>query len=623
MTKTMKTTYKYLLLAGLVVLAASCEKEIEKESPADATTGKMITETISAQIDDATKATVDADAKFAWTVGDKIAVHVSSGEYIPTAGASVAANEANFAVTYVSGYTRDAFAIFPSNIVAPDAENYGQAGHTLDVTLPSTYPLAAVSGEKTPCPMIATNIPGAGWTFSQLCGLLRLTLNNLPPSTRSVTIGFNGQKVQGAFSIASPVSTDSFIETAPATGVDAGKDVITINTPSSFITGWTDGLVVNIPVPTGTYTNITVTSWTAANGAAGTGTATLTMTRPINWTVESSHGRKVAASLPAFSINASTRVAIAGSNLQATTSNAWATYSWSFMEYPWSQVETADVNVDYEGANTVSLFGWGTAGTNFTESDPITSGGREYVTTGWTCYHPYITATTDENYGPQPSSGSLVDFTSVLTDNLALGDWGVKASSGNGSWGTNTLSGFNEANPNAELTNGAYKWRTPSREELQYLLGMDGNGAWNGSNTTRKELCGFAVVNGINGLIIVPDNFCDPKTNTAAVSEGAFIPGCSYSSESWGNSENTYSSVNWNAMAEAGAVFLPASGYRDGTTLTNFGTDGRYWLINGCSSLSKAKLYKFLKDGSYHEIQTSSQNGRRCGMSVRLIRDLD
>lgn len=152
--KTMKTIYKYMLLAGLVVLAASCEKEIEKESPADATTGKMITETISAQIEGETKATVDADAKFAWTVGDNIAVHVSKGDshaYVATvSGASEAAASASFSVSYGEGYSRDAFAIFPSTIVAANAANYGQSGSPLDVTLPAKYSLAKVSGDCHP-----------------------------------------------------------------------------------------------------------------------------------------------------------------------------------------------------------------------------------------------------------------------------------------------------------------------------------------------------------------------------------------------------------------------------------------------------------------------------------------
>lgn len=568
----MKTTYKYLLLAGLVVLAASCEKEIEKESPADATTGKMITETISAQIDDATKATVDADAKFAWTVGDNIAVHVSNGTYVTSGGASAAAASASFTVSYPAGFTRDAFAIFPSNIVAPDAENYGQAGHTLDVTLPSTYTLEQVSGTATPCPMIATNTPGAGWTFSQLCGLLRVTLNNLPPSTKSVTIDFNGKKVQGAFSIASPYST---IVTDDATGTD---DIITINTTS--ISAWTDGLDVNIPIPVGTYTKITVTSWTAAGG---TGTATLTMTRPIkvgsDWTVSRSNGLKVTASLPVFTVADEKKVIFAPGNLQAVFSVAGTSCTWKFADNQYDSVgnDVANTKVTAGGvseAGIVDLFGWV---------------GEHSAFTGLAQYGIHNSATVSE-YGNNAGENLMHDWGELIGDGNtwhtpSMADWECLLNSRSGS----TLLSYNLNDEIIEVENG--------RHARGYLMGT------------------------IHGLYIFPDKYVHPVTKTLA--------GVNQNNMGFWDL-NRFTLEEWEIMEAAGVVFLPITGYRVGTpneenknVVLGVGGDtnadtGYYWSSTACTTDHAYNVYFGRTIWRYN-----FDMRRWLGSSVRLVRDIN
>ena len=61
--------------------------------------------------------------------------------------------------------------------------HYGQGGNPLDVTLPDSYPL------------------------SQLCGLLRLTVNAIPKETSYLKMDFH-QFVAGIFSIPTPVYGD-------------------------------------------------------------------------------------------------------------------------------------------------------------------------------------------------------------------------------------------------------------------------------------------------------------------------------------------------------------------------------------------------------------------------------
>ena len=120
-------------IAALAFAAVACNKLETNPSPdGEDSVVNMIIETVSGSRGTFSKATIaDADASFAWTVGDHIAVHVSDGataKYVFTSddggsGASEAAGTASFTVAYPEGYTRDAFAVYPSTLVAADAEN--------------------------------------------------------------------------------------------------------------------------------------------------------------------------------------------------------------------------------------------------------------------------------------------------------------------------------------------------------------------------------------------------------------------------------------------------------------------------------------------------------------------
>ena len=264
----------YLLIALFAALSTACNKnEMDPvqngEEPKIEV--KMITETVTGG-KGTTKATIaNADASFKWTAGDNIAVHVSNGDshkYVfssdaGASGASTAAASASFTVVYPEGYSRDAFALFPSTIVSENAANYGQSGTALDVTLPSSYTLAQVSDETSPCPMIATNTAGSGWDFYQLCGLLRLTVTDIPSTAKRLEIDFDGNKVWGDFSIASPISPSASVI---ATDTDTEHVIITITKDGSNTTLGATSLVLNIPLPTGDYSNITVVAYDAISG---------------------------------------------------------------------------------------------------------------------------------------------------------------------------------------------------------------------------------------------------------------------------------------------------------------------------------------------------------------------
>jgi len=510
--------------------------------------GRMITETISGSHGVSTKATISNDnASFQWTAGDNLAVHVSNGDshkYVFTSGeggASVSSPTADFVVSYEEGYDRDAFAVFPSTIVAADAANYGQSGHSLDVTLPASYTLAQVSGETTPCPMIASNTSGSGWLFYQLCGLLRLTVNSIPPSTKRLEIDFDGKKVWGDFSIASPVPGTSVI----ATTDDGEHDVITITKDGTGVTlnnnAWLDGQVLNIPLPTGKYTNITVTAYNALTG----GDAVLTMTRAFAYTASSKNGTKRTASFPVFSVSASKRVIFAPGNLQATTTDLGANWTWHFAEHQYDYIGNAAANNKMNGNGVATVSDNGTVdlfGNSKERENP--------------CYG--ISSSTTGNYD--------------AVFNGTFRDWGKY------------LDIRKNDTPPYTYYDKEY-WYTMSEAEWKYVLGeSDSTNPYKARarggtvGGVSNALCTKATVNNVHGFLIFPDFFTEGSTSitwdTDCISPGRMT---NSGTDGWGT---TINATEWNTLEENGCVFLPAAGnikgWNSNAAVAEVGSIGRY-----------------------------------------------
>lgn len=278
-------------ISTLALLAIACQK-LENNIPLNgdemAPAVKMITETISGSHGVETKATIaDVDASFKWSIDDNVAVHVSKDKthkYVTTSkGADAADASAKFEVTYEDGYSRDAFAIYPSTIVNPNAARYGQENEQLDVTLPGSYTLAQVQGEGSPCPMISYNVAGGNWDFYQLCGLLRLSVNDIPPTAKRLDINLGSDsKICGAFVIDNLVNpiTPGTSTIKRGTHPDDGENIISITKNGTDVVLGEPNLVVNIPLPTGVYNSLTVTAYDAITE----GSVISTMTMPFAYT---------------------------------------------------------------------------------------------------------------------------------------------------------------------------------------------------------------------------------------------------------------------------------------------------------------------------------------------------
>ena len=142
-----------------------------------------------------------------------------------------------------------------------------------------------------------------------------------------------------------------------------------------------------------------------------------------------------------------------------------------------------------------------------------------------------------------------------------------------------------------------YDWRTLTNFEWSYML-----------NSTKRStpsgiLYAKATVNGVNGLILLPDTW-----------SASTFPLSNTNSESASFDSNVISASQWSTLEDAGAVFLPAGGRRIGTTFEETSA-GYYWenytygrdLYFSNSSLSVA--------GNYNRYYT--------GMSVRLARNVE
>lgn len=152
-------------------------------------------------------------------------------------------------------------------------------------------------------------------------------------------------------------------------------------------------------------------------------------------------------------------------------------------------------------------------------------------------------------------------------------------------------------------------WRTLSSVEMNYLLNTRSNTTFNLPNSTSNIRYTKATVNDKNGLILFPDNYVHPTGVTVTGS-------CDYNTTNAGYSVFSVTS-GWDKMEAAGAVFLPAAGYRDGTSApSQVASHGYYWLSSESESY---KAYRLL----FHSGETTASNPqeRHYGFSVRLVKE--
>lgn len=158
-------------------------------------------------------------------------------------------------------------------------------------------------------------------------------------------------------------------------------------------------------------------------------------------------------------------------------------------------------------------------------------------------------------------------------------------------------------------------WCTLSSAEWKYLLTQRTTNCRFGSTTnTNARYLKCKVNDGtrdVYGLMIFPDTFTWPTgTNAPTAPDKSYI---NDNDLAW-TSVPSYSVAQFEALEGAGVVFLPAAGYRYGSSVNNVGSSGSYW-----SSTSDGSGYVFTLS-FYNTAVLPANNGTRTyGRSVRLV----
>ena len=162
------------------------------------------------------------------------------------------------------------------------------------------------------------------------------------------------------------------------------------------------------------------------------------------------------------------------------------------------------------------------------------------------------------------------------------------------------------------------QWRTLTTGEWSYVFNL--------RSTASGKRYAKATVNGVKGVILLPDNWDTDYYNLSNTNTS----GASFSS-------NMITSLQWNTLEQYGAVFLPAAGNRGSvmqddpcTTVVNVGSYGYYWSATSIynSFLSNYTAYALRFHGSglnpqYYYEANEGKGGRCSGYSVRLVRDAE
>ena len=210
------------------------------------------------------------------------------------------------------------------------------------------------------------------------------------------------------------------------------------------------------------------------------------------------------------------------------------------------------------------------------------AGNNSFAVDSWVDLFSWVgTSATNNTYG-------LITFTSASPanhgdqdDDVLKTDWGEAAAS---SIGTG--------------------WRTLSSAEWTYLFNTRSASS---IGTTVNARYAKAKVNNVQGMILFPDTYTHPDDVTAPTGINA--------TDNTGWNGNDYSADDWTKMETAGAVFLPAAGGRNGTSVSSVGSCGFYWssTANGAGN-----AYRVYFDSG--NMSPADGGSRVYGVSVRLVR---
>ena len=499
--------------------------------------------------------------------GDKHEVYPNTGAVVYTDGDKIyVGNDSKYigVLEYEDG-------AFSGTIYSPSTSDYLHFYFVGGLT-PSTTPSAGsttsftvnIADQSSNLPVLSYGHSSAKYTdgtatysctLLNKCGLVKFT----PGTATSATVTVGGMKTTATVDFATPGITPTATSgtiTLKSEGDDAKWAILlpqdAVSNPAVTIEGYECTLTA---VPE------------ISNNAYITSGVNISMTRVLPY-VDATF--TVGSTTP----GSGTSVKFSKGNLQylGTGTSGGMTPKWRFADNQYDIMGNgSNGNVTIEGYSTYNygsnnatpttddmkaardLFGWGSSG----GGSPVTP--------------PYMTVN---------SNGSIYGGTSNISGTNC--DWGVY----------NRTSIENHSNKS---------WRTLTSTEWSNLFNR--TKTIGGSS---KKLYGFATVMGIKGIVVLPDNW-------DGSADGSFT----YAGTDFTANQYTASStVTWGTMEAAGAVFLPAAGNRNGSSVSNVGSYGRYWSSSIYSSYTD---YAYSVDFGSGYFNATRDYTRYRGYSVRLV----
>ena len=519
-------------------------------------------------------------------------------------------NAAEYSVSDVNGSSAkihnvvrsDAYrAIYPSSIVTNGTDMTNTSNVNVVLNSTQTFQYDESSGKQiVPIPMGAYTT-GSNLTFHNLCSLVKVTVRNNSGQTMvlsNICLTSSNANLCGEGVAVVTGSGNDHIEIS---GTDEsnktvrlqfnGEDKATILNNKSrdyyiIVNPFNQSdIAITVNTVDGSCgPTITVHNASLANNSIVTVTDNVRSLKPIggiSGLYSVSDNLKVYFSQGNLQFNTTGTHTIAGGGTRSGT--------WQFAPHQYDMLSDGNLNASSTYTGWIDLFGWGTSGYH-NSSDPYNIHYQPYDMTS----DSYVNVLNWTGYGPSTNMSSP-----HLTGTSAKYDWGI----------------YNGISCNGgEIAPGT--WRTLTYDEWNYLLtGSNRNGAAN------KQ--GSGNIEGIPGLILLPDIWSLPSGCTF---NPGYVSGTSTDAQkTW--TRNTYTYEQWAKMEAAGAVFLPAEGYRrkaeDATTYSigDRRQTGNYWSATNCDGHSDNGSWhasNFYFHGNKAGVAT---NTRRVGFSVRLTKD--
>ena len=581
-----KITY-LATICGLILLGfSSCQKENLK--------GGQFTATI-AQMNNDGKVTYDGQG-FAWQPNDKIIVfrhlsHVDSTSYV-TRGAYVAnlsegesnAVQATFSYVPETGGVNDDvtkntrfgglfYAKYPYEL---SAVGDGLVGYN-SVRLPSSQTLVLDDQNNlilVGFPMYAES-SDRHLKFKNLCGLLKLHLQKANTTVSSITISTEDANINGRFSIEPTHNAEGELTGASLSPILSNNDdraeerkIVLVQFPAQNIANGKDFFIA---LPARDYHTLTITI-TDDNGAVCTKSLNSTHTFHVGASEWSSITLQnddlvfeeiVVDDIPGarpgiFTVGVGRTVVFSQGNLQYRPSNN--TYQFAANQY--DRISYTGTLSDYYTSTStewLDLFPWATSGYNDK-------------------YPYYIGANNTYGNGSNSLVGTNANY-----------DWGVN-------------------NPISNGGNEAGLWRTLTKDEWEYLIS---------SRDNHDQRWTKGIVNNVPGLILLPDTWTTPSGVTLNLGTS-----CTYRNRNGQvTSNNTLSLEQWQLLENAGAIFLPITGYIKSSDWTFVSvTNGYYWSTTNCTSTYAYRMN--MSTGNSAPSNTSYSDRSYC-LAVRLVHEVE